>query len=97
MESGQVVGKHMGFHHWTIGQRVKLQSFPNAYYLFKKDTTTNNMLVVCILTMCLLLISLEKKILFIMVLGKRNKSPGIVFRYGENRNSSLDIGRTSRT
>ncbi|XP_034178382.1 mitochondrial tRNA-specific 2-thiouridylase 1 [Osmia lignaria lignaria] len=46
MESGQVVGKHTGFHHWTVGQKVKLQSFPNAYYLFKKDTTTNNMLVV---------------------------------------------------
>ncbi|CAK9813051.1 Mitochondrial tRNA-specific 2-thiouridylase 1 [Anthophora plagiata] len=47
LDSGQVVGKHKGFHHWTIGQRVKLGSFPAAFYVYKKDIRSNNIIVVC--------------------------------------------------
>ncbi|CAL7950395.1 unnamed protein product [Xylocopa violacea] len=46
LDSGQVVGKHMGFHYWTIGQGVKLASFANAYFVYKKDIESNNIIVV---------------------------------------------------
>ncbi|XP_076180946.1 mitochondrial tRNA-specific 2-thiouridylase 1 isoform X2 [Ptiloglossa arizonensis] len=44
--SGRVIGKHLGFHYWTIGQRTKLPSISNAYFVYKKQNSTNNILVV---------------------------------------------------
>ncbi|XP_076750682.1 mitochondrial tRNA-specific 2-thiouridylase 1 isoform X2 [Xylocopa sonorina] len=46
LDSGKVVGKHMGFHYWTIGQRVKLGGFSAPYFVYKKDIELNNIIVV---------------------------------------------------
>ncbi|XP_043597520.1 mitochondrial tRNA-specific 2-thiouridylase 1 isoform X1 [Bombus pyrosoma] len=46
LDDGRVVGKHMGFHHWTIGQNIKISGLPAAYYVYKKDINTNNIIVV---------------------------------------------------
>ncbi|XP_050591003.1 mitochondrial tRNA-specific 2-thiouridylase 1 isoform X3 [Bombus affinis] len=46
LDDGRVVGKHMGFHHWTIGQNIKISGSPAAYYVYKKDINTNNIIVV---------------------------------------------------
>ncbi|XP_076639936.1 mitochondrial tRNA-specific 2-thiouridylase 1 isoform X1 [Colletes latitarsis] len=46
LDSGQVVGKHLGFHHWTIGQRTRIAGSPEAYFVQKKDAGTNNIIVV---------------------------------------------------
>ncbi|XP_076241076.1 mitochondrial tRNA-specific 2-thiouridylase 1 isoform X2 [Calliopsis andreniformis] len=46
IENGKVVGKHRGFHHWTVGQRTKISSGSEAYFVYKKDHEQNNILVV---------------------------------------------------
>ncbi|XP_043794990.1 mitochondrial tRNA-specific 2-thiouridylase 1 [Apis laboriosa] len=46
LDSGEVVGKHKGFHYWTVGQNVKLGGYPIAYFIYKKDTESNNIIVV---------------------------------------------------
>ncbi|XP_060823928.1 mitochondrial tRNA-specific 2-thiouridylase 1 isoform X1 [Bombus pascuorum] len=46
LDNGRVVGKHMGFHHWTIGQNIRISGLPAAYYVYKKDINTNNIIVV---------------------------------------------------
>ncbi|XP_071867535.1 mitochondrial tRNA-specific 2-thiouridylase 1 isoform X1 [Bombus fervidus] len=46
LDDGRVLGKHMGFHHWTIGQNIKICGLPAAYYVYKKDINTNNIIVV---------------------------------------------------
>lgn len=46
LENCRVVGKHKGFHHWTIGQRVKISDLTQAFFVYRKDSETNNILVV---------------------------------------------------
>lgn len=46
LDSGQIVGNHLGFHHWTVGQGVKHSGLPFKYFVYKKDTETNNIIVV---------------------------------------------------
>lgn len=57
MDSGELVGKHKGFHYWTVGQNVKLGGYPIAYFIYKKDIQSNNIIVVC-----------TKQILYIYIL-----------------------------
>ncbi|KZC14077.1 Mitochondrial tRNA-specific 2-thiouridylase 1, partial [Dufourea novaeangliae] len=46
IRNGKVVGKHMGFHHWTIGQRTKIGGSSDAYFVYKKDVESNNIFLV---------------------------------------------------
>ncbi|MCL4138518.1 UNVERIFIED_CONTAM: hypothetical protein GTU68_048762 [Idotea baltica] len=46
VESGQVVGEHRGFHHWTVGQRAKIPGFAWRYYIASKETQSNRIYVV---------------------------------------------------
>lgn len=38
--------KHYGFHYWTIGQRCRIGGLLQAYYIFHKDETQNNIIIV---------------------------------------------------
>ncbi|XP_012142998.1 mitochondrial tRNA-specific 2-thiouridylase 1 isoform X2 [Megachile rotundata] len=46
LDSGQVVGEHKGFHHWTVGQKIRLGGLDSSYFIYQKDTTTNDIIVV---------------------------------------------------
>ncbi|KAF7265185.1 mitochondrial tRNA-specific 2-thiouridylase 1 [Rhynchophorus ferrugineus] len=46
IETGKVVGQHRGLHQWTIGQRSKLQSVPEALYVSRKNKKDNTIYVV---------------------------------------------------
>lgn len=46
IDTGQVVGEHSGLHKWTVGQRTHIPGYRDAYFVFKKDTDTNNIFVV---------------------------------------------------
>ncbi|XP_078052844.1 mitochondrial tRNA-specific 2-thiouridylase 1 isoform X2 [Augochlora pura] len=46
IETGEVLGKHMGFHHWTVGQRTKSEGRSEANFVYKKDVETNTIFVV---------------------------------------------------
>nr|XP_033330143.1 mitochondrial tRNA-specific 2-thiouridylase 1 isoform X1 [Megalopta genalis]XP_033330144.1 mitochondrial tRNA-specific 2-thiouridylase 1 isoform X1 [Megalopta genalis]XP_033330145.1 mitochondrial tRNA-specific 2-thiouridylase 1 isoform X1 [Megalopta genalis]XP_033330147.1 mitochondrial tRNA-specific 2-thiouridylase 1 isoform X1 [Megalopta genalis] len=46
VETGRVIGKHMGLHHWTIGQRTKIQCGSEAVFVHKKNVATNAIFVV---------------------------------------------------
>ncbi|XP_039756967.1 mitochondrial tRNA-specific 2-thiouridylase 1 isoform X1 [Pararge aegeria] len=46
IDSGHKVGEHSGIHKWTVGQRCCLSNFTQAYFIFKKDLSTNNIYVV---------------------------------------------------
>lgn len=46
IETGKVIEKHMGFHHWTIGQRTRIANGLDAMFVFKKDVETNTIYVV---------------------------------------------------
>lgn len=46
MDSGKVIGKHNGIHHWTIGQRAKLGGFSEAFFIASKDANKNIIYVV---------------------------------------------------
>ncbi|XP_041981518.1 mitochondrial tRNA-specific 2-thiouridylase 1 [Aricia agestis] len=46
IDNGKVVGEHSGIHKWTVGQRCCLKDWKDAYFVFKKDMTTNNIYVV---------------------------------------------------
>lgn len=46
LDSGQVVGQHKGFHHWTVGQRIRVGGLDNSYFIYQKHTTTNDIIVV---------------------------------------------------
>ncbi|XP_031844417.1 mitochondrial tRNA-specific 2-thiouridylase 1 isoform X2 [Nomia melanderi] len=46
LENGKVVGEHKGFHHWTVGQRVKIAGQSEAFFIYKKIAKSNNILVV---------------------------------------------------
>ncbi|XP_074097316.1 mitochondrial tRNA-specific 2-thiouridylase 1 [Cotesia typhae] len=45
METGRVVGKHRGIHHWTLGQRCRITGQAKAYFVYKKDVETNTIYV----------------------------------------------------
>jgi hypothetical protein len=42
---GQIVGEHSGVHKWTIGQRIRLGGQPEALFVVKRLTETNDILV----------------------------------------------------
>lgn len=44
--SGKVIGQHAGFHHWTIGQKIRLSCNNDSLFVYKKDSTTNDIIVV---------------------------------------------------
>lgn len=39
------MGTHEGIHQWTVGQRCRLHSFLQPYYVARKDATTNDIYV----------------------------------------------------
>ncbi|XP_055630131.1 mitochondrial tRNA-specific 2-thiouridylase 1 isoform X2 [Toxorhynchites rutilus septentrionalis] len=45
-DTGKVVGRHNGFHNWTIGQGAKIASCLQPYYIFQKHIESNNIYVV---------------------------------------------------
>lgn len=45
IDTGKVVGRHEGFHQWTVGQRCRLHSFLKPYFVAAKNETTNSILV----------------------------------------------------
>lgn len=45
IETGKVVGKHTGIHHFTIGQRCKIGGLAIPYYVAKKNPETQDILV----------------------------------------------------
>ncbi|OAD59769.1 Mitochondrial tRNA-specific 2-thiouridylase 1 [Eufriesea mexicana] len=46
LDNGQIVGKHMGLHYWTIGQNIRYACKPFPYFVYRKDIETNNIIVV---------------------------------------------------
>lgn len=46
IESGKIVGQHNGIHNWTIGQCCRISGCPQAYFVFRKDLNSNNILIV---------------------------------------------------
>ncbi|XP_076647306.1 mitochondrial tRNA-specific 2-thiouridylase 1 isoform X2 [Halictus rubicundus] len=46
LETGKVIGNHMGFHHWTVGQRTKVPNGSDAMFVCKKNVETNTIFVV---------------------------------------------------
>ncbi|XP_057318245.1 mitochondrial tRNA-specific 2-thiouridylase 1 isoform X1 [Microplitis mediator] len=44
-ETGKVVGKHRGIHHWTIGQRCRISGLSKAYFVYRKDVNSNTIYV----------------------------------------------------
>ncbi|XP_030380786.1 mitochondrial tRNA-specific 2-thiouridylase 1 [Scaptodrosophila lebanonensis] len=41
IDSGAVVGKHEGIHQWTVGQRCRLNSYLQPYYVARKEAASN--------------------------------------------------------
>ncbi|XP_058464508.1 mitochondrial tRNA-specific 2-thiouridylase 1 isoform X1 [Malaya genurostris] len=39
--TGKVVGRHKGIHHWTVGQKAKIGGCLRPYYIFQKDVHNN--------------------------------------------------------
>ncbi|XP_050305844.1 mitochondrial tRNA-specific 2-thiouridylase 1 [Anthonomus grandis grandis] len=37
IDTGEVVGEHKGLHQWTLGQRSRLHSLPDAYFICRKS------------------------------------------------------------
>ncbi|XP_054009643.1 mitochondrial tRNA-specific 2-thiouridylase 1 isoform X1 [Hylaeus anthracinus] len=46
LHNGTEVGTHVGFHHWTVGQRIKIPGCLKAFFVYKKIPETNAILVV---------------------------------------------------
>ena len=46
LETGEVVGEHLGIHQWTIGQRCRLPGKMTPFYIVQKNKETQEMLVV---------------------------------------------------
>jgi tRNA-5-taurinomethyluridine 2-sulfurtransferase len=40
IDTGQVVGQHLGVHQWTIGQRAKIKRSQEPYVVVAKDAAT---------------------------------------------------------
>lgn len=45
VDSGEVVGTHEGIHQWTVGQRCRLSSFLQPYFVARKDAASNTIYV----------------------------------------------------
>lgn len=45
VDSGAVVGTHEGIHQWTVGQRCRLSSFLQPYFVARKDAASNTIYV----------------------------------------------------
>ncbi|KAH8366609.1 hypothetical protein KR084_006467 [Drosophila pseudotakahashii] len=41
IDSGAVVGQHEGIHQWTVGQRCRLSSYRQPYFVARKDAAIN--------------------------------------------------------
>ncbi|XP_046428324.1 mitochondrial tRNA-specific 2-thiouridylase 1 isoform X1 [Neodiprion fabricii] len=46
LDTGTVVGKHNGIHHWTLGQGCRIGGVRRPYFVFRKDSKSNDILVV---------------------------------------------------
>lgn len=44
-DTGKILGRHQGVHHWTLGQRCHLGGHNQAYFVFRK-LENHNILVV---------------------------------------------------
>lgn len=49
IDTGEIVGEHMGIHQWTLGQRCNIGGKSKAYFTAKKDVATNKIYVVRII------------------------------------------------
>ncbi|XP_020802654.1 mitochondrial tRNA-specific 2-thiouridylase 1 [Drosophila serrata] len=45
IDSGVTVGQHKGIHQWTVGQRCRLSSFLQPYFVAKKEAASNTIYV----------------------------------------------------
>ncbi|XP_060663902.1 mitochondrial tRNA-specific 2-thiouridylase 1 isoform X1 [Drosophila nasuta] len=45
VDSGAVVGHHEGIHQWTVGQRCRLSSYLQPYFVARKDAASNTIYV----------------------------------------------------
>ncbi|XP_017104275.2 mitochondrial tRNA-specific 2-thiouridylase 1 [Drosophila bipectinata] len=45
VDSGAIVGQHEGIHQWTVGQRCRLSSFLQPYFVARKEATSNTIYV----------------------------------------------------
>ena len=45
-DSGKIVGTHRGIHNWTLGQGVHLGGYKKPYFVFQKNITTHDIMVV---------------------------------------------------
>ncbi|KAL7743598.1 hypothetical protein ACLKA6_013403 [Drosophila palustris] len=45
VDSGAVVGTHEGIHQWTVGQRCRLSSFLQPYFVARKEVPSNTIYV----------------------------------------------------
>ncbi|ALC48161.1 CG3021 [Drosophila busckii] len=45
VDSGEVVGSHEGIHQWTVGQRCRLSSYLQPYYVAHKEAASNTIYV----------------------------------------------------
>ncbi|CAH0551031.1 unnamed protein product [Brassicogethes aeneus] len=45
IDNGEIMGKHEGFHQWTVGQRSRLEGLPEAFFIARKNLENNNIYV----------------------------------------------------
>lgn len=45
IDSGKVVGRHLGVHNWTLGQRCNISGASKAFFVFRKDPETSTVYV----------------------------------------------------
>lgn len=46
VDSGEIVGEHLGIHMWTLGQRCRIGGCLKPYYVASKDPRTQTIYVV---------------------------------------------------
>lgn len=47
IETGQLLGKHSGIHHYTVGQRINVASLLKPYFVQNIDAKSQNIVAVC--------------------------------------------------
>lgn len=45
IDTGKVVGTHLGIHNWTLGQRCNIHSALKAFFVYRKDPQTSTIYV----------------------------------------------------
>ncbi|XP_071054112.1 mitochondrial tRNA-specific 2-thiouridylase 1 isoform X2 [Onthophagus taurus] len=45
IDTGEIVGKHNGIHHWTLGQRSRIAGIPKGYFIAQKNVENNSIYV----------------------------------------------------